>query len=135
MSSIIKQAQSIGSTYDSVKTTMKKTSESDSLIRNFVNHGLDATTMKIINSASNQNMVMSDSGLLMRRQEDFSTQYSNMQLRIINNGLYLTKDAWRSTEACIGQYIHINPETGKQEIGYGVLNSDVKDVKLKGVSL
>lgn len=135
LSSIIKQAQSIGSTYDSVKTTIKKTSESDSLIRNFVNNGLDTTVMKVVNNASNQNMVMGDSGLLMRRQEDFSTQYSNMQLRIINNGLYLTKDAWRSTEACIGQYIHINPETGKQEIGYGVLNVKLKNMKLRGVSL
>lgn len=120
LSSIIKQAQSIGSTYDSVKTTMKKTSESDSLIRNFVNHGLDATTMKIINSASNQNMVMSDSGLLMRRQEDFSTQYENCQLKIINNGLYVTQDAWRSTDLAIGKYIHVNPETGKQEVRMGV---------------
>lgn len=120
LSSIIKQAQSIGSTYDSVKTTMKKTSESDSLIRNFVNHGLDATTMKIINSASNQNMVMSDSGLLMRRQEDFSTQYENCQLKIINNGLYVTQDAWRSTDLAIGKYIHVNPETGKQEVRMGI---------------
>lgn len=135
LSSIIKQAQSIGSTYDSVKTTMKKTSESDSLIRNFVNHGLDATVMKVVNNASNQNMVMGDSGLLMRRQEDFSTQYSNMQLRIINNGLYLTKDAWRSTEACIGQYIHINPETGKQEIGYGVLAKNLVGQMILGNSL
>lgn len=120
LSSIIKQAQSIGSTYDSVKTTMKKTSESDSLIRNFVNHGLDATTMKIINSASNQNMVMSDSGLLMRRQEDFSNQYENCQLKIINNGLYVTQDAWRSTDLAIGKYIHVNPETGKQEVRMGI---------------
>ena len=135
LSSIIKQAQSIGSTYDSVKTTMKKTSESDSLIRNFVNHGLDATTMKIINSASNQNMVMSDSGLLMRRQEDFSTQYENCQLKIINNGLYVTQDAWRSTDLAIGKYIHVNPETGKQEVRMGIQAKNLVGQLILGNSL
>lgn len=121
LQSIIKQASTIGSTYNAMQSQMKKVNESDALIRNFVNNGLDATTMKIVNNSANQNMVIGDSGLLMRRKEDFSELYSDYQLRIINNGLYITKDNWRSTEACIGQYVHVNPETGKQEIGYGVL--------------
>ena len=134
LQSIIKQASSIGSTYDAMQTQMKKVNESDALIRNFVNNGLDATTMKIVNSSDNQNMVIGDSGLLMRRKEDFSELYSDYQLKIINNGLYLTTDNWRSVDACIGKYIHINPETGKQEVGYGVLKEKVS-YGLLGVSL
>jgi len=63
---------------------------------------------------------MGDTGLLARRKDDFEDKYDDCQLKLLSTGLYVTDDSWRSVKTAIGKSYFTNPETGKQEMMYGV---------------
>ena len=133
--SILKQASSVASSYDSVTNQVKKSKDSTDMIQNFVNYGLDATTMKIVNNADNQNIVINDAGLLARRKDDFTNTYEDNQIKLLSNGLYFTSNSWRSVKSAFGKYIYVDPETGQQEIKFGILAESIVGQLLIGEQL
>lgn len=135
MESVLKQASSVSSSYDAVTNQVKKSKEQTDLMHNFVRNGLDATTVKIVNNASNQNIEINDAGLLARHKDDFTNIYDDCQTKLLSTGLYITKNNWRSTEACIGKFYMTNPETGKQEMSYGLIASSIVGQIILGNSL
>ena len=135
LQSVLDQASSIASSYGAITNQVKSSKETTKTMRDFINRGLDLTTMKIVNNANNQNLVINDSGLLARRKKDFSEFYEDTQLKVLANGLYVTSDGWDTVDCAIGKYIAVDPDTGKQEVKFGVLSDKIKSSKLKGVSL
>lgn len=119
--SILNQAASMASSYDSVARQANQGSKSNKQLENWATKGLALTKMKIIDDADNQNIVWDSHGLLCREYLPITDDYSDKQLKIINKGLYLTDDNWLTSKAGIGDFTFYNPESGKTEEAYGVI--------------
>lgn len=120
LQSILDKTKSIASSYDAVAHQTRSSKKQADVVKNWVQTGLDATLTKIVNNADNQNITMGDTGLLARRKDDFEDKYDDCQLKLLSTGLYVTDDSWRSVKTAIGKSYFTNPETGKQEMMYGV---------------
>ena len=118
---ILDQAQSMGGSYNSVKHQAIQGSESSKVLADWVNAGMNLTTMKIVNSADNQNIVWDKNGFLCREYDEFSDTYSDMQLKIINKGVFLTDDNWKTSRTGIGNFIYYDPRDKTYKEGYGVI--------------
>ena len=119
--SIINQASSMASSYDAVTRQASQGDKGKKQVDDWVTNGLALTKMKIVDSASNQNITWDSHGLLCREYQAFTDDYSDKQLKIINRGLYLTDDNWLTSKAGIGDFTFYNPETGNMEESYGVI--------------
>lgn len=119
--SILNQASSMASSYGATVHQVEKSKEKTALVTNWVNSGLDATTVKIVNNADNQNITIGDAGLLARRKDDFYDKYDSTQLKLMSTGIYVTDNAWRSVKSCVGKYYYTDPETGELVEAYGLL--------------
>lgn len=120
LQSILDKTKSIASSYDAVAHQARSSKKQADVVKNWVQTGLDTTLTKIVNNADNQNITMGDTGLLARRKDDFEDKYDDCQLKLLSTGLYVTDDSWRSVKTAIGKSYFTNPETGKQEMMYGV---------------
>lgn len=134
--SVLEKATSVVGSYDAMTYQVKRSKEQTDMMRDFVSNGLDATTMKIVNNANNQNIVIGNAGLLARRKMDFTDSlYDPYQLKLLSNGLYVTSDNWRSTDLAVGRFIYTDPDTGDQETRMGVLAENIVGRLLLGNKL
>lgn len=118
---IIQQAKSMSSSYTSVSRQANKGKKSNERLQDWTTKGLALTKMKIIDNADNQNITWDEHGLLCKEYLPLTDDYDDKQLKIINRGLYLTDDAWKTSKAGIGDFTFYNPETGEMEEAYGVI--------------
>lgn len=123
--SMLDKASSVVGSYGAVANQVNASKEQNDFVKNFVSNGFDATTVKIVNNASNQNITIGEAGLLARRKIDFTEMYEPYQVKLLGSGLYVTNDGWKSTVSAIGKYIMTNPDTGKQEERMGVLADSI----------
>ena len=123
--SVLDSARSMATSYKYVQRQANKGDTANSLLERWVQNGLDLTNSKIVNNADNQNVVYGTNGITIRRMDDFSGEYNDKQVKIINNGLYFTDDNWETAKTGIGEFIYYNPETGEYETGYGVIAETV----------
>ena len=119
--SILENAKSIASSYDYVSRQASKGRDSKTILTDWANRGMELTNMKIIGSAENQNVTWDSHGFLCREYDEQTESYSDQQLKIINKGLYVTNDNWRTSKAGIGNFLFFNPETHQYENAYGVI--------------
>ena len=119
--SIIDQAESMASSYDSVSRQASQGDKGNKQLQDWVSNGLSLTKMKIVDSADNQNVSWDSHGILCREYRPVTDDYSEKQLKIINRGLYLTDDNWLTSKAGIGDFTYFNPETKQYEEAYGVI--------------
>lgn len=114
-------SETLQGTYDAVKRQASQGKKSNQKLENWVTNGLALTKMKIIDSADNQNITWDSHGLLCKEYLPITDSYDDKQLKIINRGLYLTDDAWKTSKAGIGDFTFYNPMTGQMEEAYGVI--------------
>jgi len=119
--SILRQAYSMASSYDSVKRQAGSAKKTQTFLDGWVTEGLALTKMKIVDSAKDQNITWDERGFLCRQYLPITDDYDDKQLKIINRGLYLTDDGWLTSKAGIGDFTFYNPETGDLEESYGVI--------------
>lgn len=119
--SILDQASSMATSYDTVKRQAKQGEKSNAKLNDWVNDGLDLTNSKIVGDADNQNITWDSHGILCREYIPMNDEYDDRQLKIINRGLYVTTDNWETSKAGIGNFIVYNPTTGQRESMYGVI--------------
>lgn len=119
--SILKQSQSMGTSYSSVKKQTEKNKETGALVGGWVKDGLDATTTKIVNSADNQSMIFDKHGLSLRKYDDITGTYSLNEAKFINTTLAFTTDGWKTSKAAIGKFIYFDPKDKQEKTGYGVI--------------
>ena len=125
LQSVLSKASNMAKSYGYVANQVKSVKDQNALIKDFVHNGLDATAMNIVNNADSQDIVISDTGLVARRKEEYTNDYEDYQLKLISNGLYTTSDKWRSVDTAIGKYVYTNPKTGKKETAFGVLAKSI----------
>lgn len=127
--SIMSKIVSMSSSYNSVQRQASQGSESNKIIQQWNNNGLDATTTKIIGGADNQSQTWDSHGMLFRRYNSDIDSYDDIQLKIINSTIAITDDNWKTTKTAIGAYYYIDPRTNKLTMAYGV-NGEVLVGKL-----
>lgn len=119
--SILAQAQSMATSYSMVQHQANKGNNANKQIMDMVENGLNLTNKRIVNAADNQNIVVDESGLLMREKNEFGDDYSAEQTKIINHGFYYTNDGWKTVKTGLGKYIYYDPETGTYKEDYGII--------------
>lgn len=119
--SILSQAQSMSTSYSMVQHQVNKGNNANKQIMDMVENGLNLTNKKIVNAADNQNMVVDETGLLMREKNEFGDDYSSEQTKIINHGFYYTNDGWKTVQTGLGKYIYFDPESGTYKEDYGII--------------
>ncbi len=118
---VLEQAASMSSSYDTVKKQASQGANSSDKLNDWIGKGLDMTTMKIVNSAENQNIMWDSHGFWCREYDEITDSYSDNQLKIINKGLYLTDDNWKTSRAGIGNFIYYDPRDKVYKEGYGII--------------
>lgn len=121
ISDILSQARSMTKSYGSVKKQAQNGTTSKQFIDSIASKGLDLTTSRIINTATNQTQQWDENGILLREYDDITDSYSNVQMKIINSTLAVTKDNWETTETAVGRFYYPAPKTGEITEGYGVI--------------
>lgn len=121
LESVLKSASSMATSYGAVTRQAKSGKESNDAINDWVDNGLAITKVKIIDNVDNQNIKWDDHGFLCRRYMPELDDYDDRQLKILNNGLYMTDDSWKTARAGIGEFTYYNPTTGKMEQSFGVI--------------
>lgn len=119
--SILQQASSMSSSYNYFAHQAENGQESFDKVNDWVAKGLQLTNMKIVSDADNQNITWDSHGLLCREYIPVSDEYDSKQLKIINKGLYLTDNNWRSSRAAVGNFVYYDPFDNLEKEGYGVI--------------
>lgn len=83
--------------------------------------GLSMTNTKIVSNADNQDITWDEHGLLCREYDDIISDYTDSQLKIINHGIYITDDNWKTARAGIGNFIYYDPKNKTYKESYGVI--------------
>lgn len=76
---------------------------------------------KKVSSADNQDITWDEHGLLCREFNDILNDYNPCQLKIINHGLYITNDGWKTAKAGVGQFYYFDPKDKVYKEGYGII--------------
>lgn len=118
---VLNQASSMATSYDAVQRQAEQGNSGKDMLNNWVKRGLSLTNMKIVSNAENQNITWDSHGLLCKEWLPIEEEYDDRQLKIINRGLYVTDNNWKTSRAGIGNFTFRNPESGKVEEHYGVI--------------
>lgn len=119
--SILNQASSIASNYNNIKILANQSKKSGDYVWEWVNEGLALTKVRIVDEAENQNISWDEHGFLCREYSPIMDSYEDEQIKIINKGLYVTDDNWKTSKAGIGNFVYYNPDDGEYHNGYGVV--------------
>lgn len=119
---VLNQASSMASSYGYLTNQVTTSKDTVNMFKDFVNYGMTTTAVKIVNDSDRQDITFDDSGISLKRKLDYANEYELYQMKIINNGLYITTDGWRTVSCAIGKFYTTDPDTGKQVLKYGVLS-------------
>lgn len=117
--SILDNAKNISNSYSYVSSQVDKSKKATTIVENWFERGLDAT-MKIYNDANNQKVSFDMNGLLVRSYDDIDNVFDDHQLKMINAGIAITNDNWKTVKTALGKYYFTDPETGENKIAYGL---------------
>ena len=118
---VLDQASSMATSYDAVQRQAEQGNSGKDMLNSWVRKGLSLSNMKIVSNAENQNITWDSHGLLCKEWLPIEEKYDDRQLKIINRGLYVTDDNWKTSRAGIGNFTFRNPESGDVEEHYGVI--------------
>lgn len=123
--SILSKMSSMATSYSTTMRQANKGEKANQQLVDMVQNGLALTDKKIVSSARNQNMVVDETGLLMREKNEYGDNYNDEQTKIINYGLYYTKDNWKTVETGLGKFIYYDPEDGNYKQDYGLIANKI----------
>lgn len=133
--SIIAQATTMATSYSSTKRQASKGEQSNSVINDWVENGLNASSTKIISGTDGQTQTWDSHGLLLRRYDPISATYDPSQIKIINDVITMTNDNWLTTKTAIGRFYYNDPVSGELKEGYGVNGETIVGKLLIGQQL
>lgn len=118
---ILKSAKSMSTAFGAVLKQASKGDQANNKLKKFEQLGFSLTAQKIVNDATQQDLVLDANGLLARRYDDITDDYYPGQTKIINDGIYYTTDNWRTVSAGLGRFIYTDPETLENVEDYGII--------------
>ena len=98
---IIANASSIATSYKYVASQADKGAAANANFDKVKSEGLNAAMANII-SSSNQDVVIDDHGILLRKKIDETGSYSPYQTKIIDRNIVMTDDSWNTSRLAIG---------------------------------
>lgn len=118
---ILDRANSMSTSYSGLIRQSEINSNVSKSYTNMVKNGLSMTMTKIVSNADNQEVMWDEHGLLCREYDDITDDYNPHQLKLINHGMYLTDDNWKTARAAVGRFMYFDPKDGTYKEGYGVI--------------
>lgn len=118
LQSIVSQASAIASSYDSTMLQAKQGKQANNDIYEMSVDGINTQKYKVTNSNDNE-LTINSSGLLARKMTDEGV-YSPKQLRITNNGMYLTDNNWTTIKEAIGEV-----KLDNDDVAYGIIADNI----------
>lgn len=120
--SILDQAKSISTTYNSTVKQADKGSQASDYVTDLRLNGLNAAKTMIKNDTS-ETFTITPAGAVAKRMDDVGF-YGDKQLKILGNGIYFTKDNWQTVCQAIGEFLYTD-ENGNQTLDYGIIGKYV----------
>lgn len=114
-------ASKIATSYNGVVRQSTINTDFKNKMNEMITKGLSMTNTKIVSNADNQDITWDEHGLLCREYDDIISDYTDSQLKIINHGIYITDDNWKTARAGIGNFIYYDPKDKTYKESYGVI--------------
>lgn len=122
--SVLNQAQSMGSTYQTTVHQVSRNTGTTATIDDWMKDGLSTALVKIKNNIHEECTI--DDGLgFMAKQKDLVTgDYNPKQIRITHNALAFTKDNWQTLSLALGEFYYKRYYEGqiRDFEGYGLIS-------------
>ena len=125
LQSALNNVKTMSTSYSSTKHQAEKASQTTQMVKGWVDDGLAATQMRIINDADNQTLVYDQHGVLIRQLDPITDAYNPCQMKIVHSTIAITDNNWQSTKTAIGRFYYYNPvenDDGTRDLieAYGV---------------
>ena len=117
--SILDQAQSMATSYNSTVLQAKQGKNAKNIFTDIYNNGLNAANA-MIKTDDSESVTISSGGILAKRMDDVGF-YGDKQLRITGNLIAMTNNNWETVAMAIGETSFTDPYTGETSNGYGVI--------------
>lgn len=121
LESILSNSSKMATSYSGVVRQSTINTNFKNKMNEMITKGLSMTNTKIISNADNQDITWDEHGLLCREYDDIISDYTDSQLKIINHGIYITDDNWKTARAGIGNFIYYDPKDKTYKESYGVI--------------
>lgn len=116
----ISTMNTMATSFSYVEHQALKSAESSTIVRSFIDDGLDMTLTKIMNNATGQTQTWDGNGMLFRSYDEITEEYSPEQLKIINSTVAITDTNWNSVKTAIGKFIYYDPLSQTYKEGFGI---------------
>lgn len=121
MESILANSSKMATSYNGVTRQSTINTNFKNKMNEMIAKGLSMTNTKIVSNADNQDITWDEHGLLCREYDDVLSDYTDSQLKIINHGIYITDDNWKTARAGIGNFIYFDPKDKTYKESYGII--------------
>lgn len=121
LESILSNSSKMATSYSGVVRQSIINTNFKNKMNEMIAKGLSMTNTKIVSNADNQDITWDEHGLLCREYDDILSDYTDSQLKIINHGIYITDDNWKTARAGIGNFIYYDPQDKTYKESYGVI--------------
>lgn len=101
--SVLSQASSMATSYDSIQRQANQGNKVKGTVDEWVTNGLNSALVRIQNN-NNEEITMTENGLLCRTYDDVSDTYSPEQLKLTHNIMAYTNDGWKTVKQAIGKH-------------------------------
>lgn len=121
LESILANSSKMATSYSGVVRQSTINTDFKNKMNEMIAKGLSMTNTKIVSNADNQDIIWDEHGLLCREYDVIISDYTDSQLKIINHGIYITDDNWKTARAGIGNFIYYDPQDKTYKESYGVI--------------
>ena len=121
LESILSNSSKMATSYSGVVRQSTINTNFKNKMNEMITKGLSMTNTKIVSNADNQDITWDEHGLLCREYDDIISDYTDSQLKIINHGIYITDDNWKTARAGVGNFIYYDPKDKTYKKSYGVI--------------
>lgn len=121
--SVLDASRSMATSYSSVKDQVDKSKKTTDTVNNWADNGINGDNTQFANS-SEQTILINKNGILGRSYDDQLDEFSLKQFKLVNNGMYFTKDGWQSIETGIGRFTY-RDINGNLVEDYGIIAKTV----------
>lgn len=98
---ILASASSMATTYPAVTTQSEQGAAANNQFKDLKNEGLDAGLIAV-KGGRDQDVVIDNHGILLRKKIDELNEYSRYQMKMINRNIVMTSNHWKDAELAIG---------------------------------
>lgn len=121
--SVLDASRSMTTSYSSVKDQVDKSKKTTDTVNDWSDNGINGDNTQFVNS-SEQTILINKNGILGRSYDDQLDEFSLKQFKLVNNGMYFTKDGWQSIETGIGRFTY-RDINGNLVEDYGIIAKTV----------